>query len=380
MSTSQNGWLANNRSVIASYSIPGGKIAVRKGDVATVLVYVAKRFHSEVEPLRWPGNWGYAERPIRGSSTTLSNHASGTAIDLNAPRHPLGKRGTFSKRQVAAIRKILADTGGVIRWGGNYRNRKDEMHFEINAGSARVREVAKAIRAGKKPGPSGGATVVSGGGGSSYGNANAKHEVGSRIMRKYSAGTDVEWLQKRLYKLGYKITPKSDGTFDRMFGPEVDKAVRAVQSKAKIAVDGDVGKDTIAALKDAKPVRDLPTVKKPKKKTAVGGGPYYAFPYKEKGAYIGPKSGPDRSHSGIGGRKTNGVLDSTLNKRLVNQLVSRGWNAKKGGTYLTKSGNDGKWGPEFAELIKAFQRDQGLAVDGLAGRDVWIAAFENPIK
>src|SRR5699024_11367681 len=92
-------------------------------------VYVAKRFHSEVESLVWPGNWGYAERKIRGGAS-LSNHASGTAIDLNAPRHYLGARGTFTKKQVRAIRKILSDVGGVIRWGGDYRNRKDEMHFE----------------------------------------------------------------------------------------------------------------------------------------------------------------------------------------------------------------------------------------------------------
>src|SRR5690606_33722441 len=157
MATSQNGYRANDRSLIASYSVPGGKIAMRKGDVATVLSYVANRFHSEVEKLVWPGNWGYAERTIRGNSTTLSNHASGTAIDLNAPRHPLGKVGTFSSAQRGRIQKILKDCGGVVRWGGNYNGRKDEMHFEINAGTAAVAKVAKAIRAGKKPGPSGGA-------------------------------------------------------------------------------------------------------------------------------------------------------------------------------------------------------------------------------
>lgn len=148
MATSQNGFSANDRSAIASYHLPGGKVAIRKGDVSVVLIWVAQRFHETVEPLVWPGNWGYAERTIRGSSTTLSNHASGTALDLNAPAHPLGRRGTFSAAQVRAIRSILDFCEGVVRWGGDYRSRADEMHFEINAGSAAVRRVADKIRGG----------------------------------------------------------------------------------------------------------------------------------------------------------------------------------------------------------------------------------------
>lgn len=143
---SQNGYGANDRSVIASYQLPGGRIALRKGDVSVVLLWVANRFHETVEPLRWPGNWGYAERAIRGSSTTLSNHASGTAIDLNAPVHPLGQRDTFPTLDVRAIRAIVEYCEGVVRWGGDYTGRVDEMHFEINAGAAAVKRIADKIR------------------------------------------------------------------------------------------------------------------------------------------------------------------------------------------------------------------------------------------
>lgn len=225
MAVSQNGWKANDRSLIASYKVGGGKIAIRKGDVATVLVYVAKRFHSEVEELVYPGNWGYAERPIRGSRTT-SNHASGTAIDLNAPRHPLGKRGTFSKSQVRKIRKILNDCGGVVRWGGDYRNRKDEMHFEINAGSARVREVARAIRPGKKP------------------SSTPKVPAGYRYvkygdtLRRGTYGDPVGAAQKML---GIKA--------DKMFGPGTEAAVKRFQRAWKLSADGVVGPKTWQALK-----------------------------------------------------------------------------------------------------------------------------------
>jgi hypothetical protein len=144
---SQNGWSANDRSMVASYQIPGGKVALRKGDVSVILIWCAQRWHETVEPLVWPGNWGYAERPVRGSATTLSNHASGTAIDLNAPKHPLGVRGTFSAGQVRAVRAILGFCEGVVRWGEDYRSRADGMHLEINAGAADVRRVADKIRA-----------------------------------------------------------------------------------------------------------------------------------------------------------------------------------------------------------------------------------------
>ena len=343
VATSQNGWLANNRSVIASYSLPGGgKIAVRKGDVATILVYVAKRFDSEVEKLKWPGNWGYAERPIRGSRTT-SNHASGTAIDLNAPRHPLGKRGTFSKKQVRAIKKILADCGGVVRWGGNYVSRADEMHFEINAGSAAVRRVAQAIREGKKPGPSGGATSS---GGSSFGDSKAKHAVGSRVMKKYSSGTDVLWLQKRLYKLGYDV-----GEFDGDFGDKVVKGVRDFQKKAKISIDGEVYTDTIKALKAAKTVRDLPKPKsKPKPKKKV------KFPL-SKGHYYYTESKSSKVHSGYYAKDRAAI-------RKIQRAVG--------------AGVDGGYGEKTKAKVKSKQKALGFKgddIDGAVGINTWNRLF-----
>jgi hypothetical protein len=62
MVASQNGWRANDSSVITSISIPGGSVTCRKGGVATIFQHLATRFHNEVERLVWPGNWGYAVR------------------------------------------------------------------------------------------------------------------------------------------------------------------------------------------------------------------------------------------------------------------------------------------------------------------------------
>lgn len=151
MATSQNGWSVITSKDLDTSAFPETKIVpvpgVRKGDVATVLHYVGTKFDSGVEKLVNPGCWGYFNRPIRGSTVT-SNHASGTAIDLNAPKHPLGASGTFSATQKAAIRKILNYCDGVVRWGGDYSARKDEMHFEIIGNATQVANLAKKIKGG----------------------------------------------------------------------------------------------------------------------------------------------------------------------------------------------------------------------------------------
>lgn len=155
--TSQNGWPAHSdrrRIAVETFvrhgvSFPGG---VKAGDVATIAAYVVDRFHNEVEKLVPGWCWGWAWRAVRGGAST-SNHASGTAWDVNAPRHPLGKSGTFTPQQIARIREIVRACGGTVRWGGDYSGRKDEMHFEINAGAARVAAVANTIRAAQRPVP-----------------------------------------------------------------------------------------------------------------------------------------------------------------------------------------------------------------------------------
>jgi D-alanyl-D-alanine carboxypeptidase/Putative peptidoglycan binding domain len=141
--TSQNGYGANDRSVIVSYAVPGGKLALRRGAAGELLAAAVRRWHDEVEPLKWPGVWGYAERPIRGSTTVLSNHASGTGADCNAPAHPLGTspEQNMTPAKIAAVRRIVADSDGCLRWGGDYTGRKDPMHLEVIGGEAACAKV-----------------------------------------------------------------------------------------------------------------------------------------------------------------------------------------------------------------------------------------------
>ena len=135
MITSQNGWPASkdpNEIGIKSYAIADSGVRLRCAEkVAPLLVALAAQFHEHIEPID-DGNddWGYCYREIRGSQTTLSNHSSGTAIDLNATKHPLGAAGTFTPLQVTLIQALCKKYG--IRWGGDYKSRKDEMHFEVS--------------------------------------------------------------------------------------------------------------------------------------------------------------------------------------------------------------------------------------------------------
>jgi hypothetical protein len=133
--TSPNGWPSSeDRKAlgIESFTVPGTKIkfACAKA-VAPLLVNFAKEFNELVEPIDQGqlDDWGYAFRMTRGSDRVLSNHSSGTAIDLNAIKHPLGKSNTFNKDQRNIINLLITKYG--LAWGGNYKKRKDDMHFEI---------------------------------------------------------------------------------------------------------------------------------------------------------------------------------------------------------------------------------------------------------
>lgn len=73
----------------------------------------------------------YNPRFIRGSRTILSNHAYGTAFDINGPWNGLGKI-PASVGEQGSVRELVAlATEHGFFWGGSFKTRPDGMHFEI---------------------------------------------------------------------------------------------------------------------------------------------------------------------------------------------------------------------------------------------------------
>lgn len=149
MASSQNGWPAspNPKTIEAnSYPVPGTDLKLRVAKkVAPILINFAAEFNELVEKLdgKQLDDWGYAFRQVRGSTDMLSNHASGTAIDLNAKKHPLGAKDTFKPKQVEIILELCDKYN--IGWGGLYKRRPDEMHFEIVEGPKAVKATIKRL-------------------------------------------------------------------------------------------------------------------------------------------------------------------------------------------------------------------------------------------
>jgi hypothetical protein len=143
--TSQNGWPVDPPRGMRTVPGTNVRVNVANGPAGDVLTYVLSQVDQRVQRLDPNATWGYAHREIRGG-TALSNHASATAVDMNSDQHPLGARGTFTQDQVDQIHQIVAETNGVVRWGGDYRGRADEMHFEIVGTPEEVQAAADRIR------------------------------------------------------------------------------------------------------------------------------------------------------------------------------------------------------------------------------------------
>lgn len=165
--TSYNGWPASKDPKAIGINsafepLPGHKFpaGVKSGDVETVFAFLVTYFHEHIEPVDLPGpadEWGYFYKPSANSPKLISCHSSGTALDINATRHPNGKTGTFTKAQLASIAQLLAiltcvDWRGSKAEGGVASGTPDPMHWEIAEGPrgtpAQVARIASLIRGG----------------------------------------------------------------------------------------------------------------------------------------------------------------------------------------------------------------------------------------
>lgn len=156
MPKSYNGWYASpDLKTRVIEPVEGCRLRlVDNDDVCEVFNYLVKQFHIRVDDVTKPhpmDDWSFYFKRNTNDPNTLSCHASGTAIDLDATEHPNGvaTSRTFTPKQIAEVHEILRELDGVIRWGGDYTRTADAMHFEIIKSARAVKKVANKLRKGK---------------------------------------------------------------------------------------------------------------------------------------------------------------------------------------------------------------------------------------
>lgn len=126
---SENGWRMCNRDECAIVNIPNLYLVdtapIRKGTPLTILGAWIYWYDRNVEEILTPA-WGWSAT----NDVANSNHLSGTAVDLCAPKYPWGKR-VMSASKIAKVREGLRLFEGTVFWGADW-SRADEMHYQMN--------------------------------------------------------------------------------------------------------------------------------------------------------------------------------------------------------------------------------------------------------
>ena len=125
---SENGWRMCNRD---ECDIPRIRdlflvdtAPLRKGAPLVILGAWLKWYDLNVEEIG-SAVWGWS----RDNDVSTSNHLSGTAVDVNAPKYPWGRR-VMPADRIAKIRRGLRLFEGSVFWGADWQ-RADEMHYQL---------------------------------------------------------------------------------------------------------------------------------------------------------------------------------------------------------------------------------------------------------
>lgn len=131
------GWREKNITPVAIPSLVGvkgapatGRIWVHRLVVEQVSALFAAWHDAGLDGLILTWDGSFAPRFVRGSRSTLSNHAWGTAFDLNCAWNQLGTIPAL-RREKGTVRELvpIANAHGFF-WGGHF-SRRDGMHFEV---------------------------------------------------------------------------------------------------------------------------------------------------------------------------------------------------------------------------------------------------------
>lgn len=144
---SENGWRMCNRDECDLVRIPNlfltDTAPLRKGAPLTILGAWLYWYDRNVEEIGTPV-WGWSNT----NDVASSNHLSGTAVDVNAPKYPWGAR-VMPQERIAKIREGLRLFEGTVFWGADW-SRADEMHYQMGyrEGDQRNEAFAAKLRAG----------------------------------------------------------------------------------------------------------------------------------------------------------------------------------------------------------------------------------------
>jgi len=159
--------------------------------------------------------------------------------------------------------------------------------------------------------------------------------LGATLLKRGSRGAAVQQLQQQLTKLGFL-----KGSADGIFGPQTEAAVRSFQKAYGLKQDGIAGPATLGKLAE---------VLSGSKGNDGSSSPPQSPP--QSGGSSGSSSAPITTTLKLGSKGSQVV---TLQKRL-NEL---GYNC---------GAADGIFGSKTRQAVMAFQKDNGLAVDGIVG-------------
>ncbi|MFI0199773.1 MULTISPECIES: hypothetical protein [Streptomyces] len=143
---SANGWPLVGE--VPTQLIEGSEVSVPvlNGDVATILLHVARRFHYEIDTLRRGEVVGHTtSRTV--AADYESNHLSGTAIAIRPSSYPIGMRDGLYPHELVVIRDILTEMDGTVAWGGDAKTPKEShFHIALGPGHPKVKGVARKIQ------------------------------------------------------------------------------------------------------------------------------------------------------------------------------------------------------------------------------------------
>ena len=199
---------------LAPASITGVTVNVRKE-----LAPLVKELMRRTEAMGYDigaNTWGYNCRYVRGSTTTVSNHAYGRAIDINSESNPMST--TFQSNIPPAVVRMWINHG--FYWGGHYSTRYDTMHFEYVGTLAQIPSFYSTLTGTPFPAPTCPSLTLS-----SY-----------PVIQQGSTGTSVKVLQCLV-----GVTP------DGVFGSGTTSKVKTFQTSVGLVADGVVGPKTWTA-------------------------------------------------------------------------------------------------------------------------------------